>query len=149
MAEFTPGSATMGGILIGAGAALLWLFNGRVAGISGITGGLLPSVERSGNDGRAWRVAFVAGLVGVGAVAAAWVPSAFASSLELSPSVLAVAGLAVGVGTQLGGGCTSGHGVCGLGRFSFRSLVAVLTFMTTGAMTVWLVRVTAGAGVGP
>lgn len=124
-----------GGALIGLAASLVLLTHGRVAGISGIFGGLLgrPPADAS------FRVAFIAGLVlaglGVALLAPDLVPSA-------SPSVLvsAVAGLVVGFGTRLGNGCTSGHGVCGISRLSQRSIVATLTFMVTGAITVFLLR---------
>lgn len=122
-----------GGLMIGASAAALFWALGRIAGISGILGGLL----QAGADGdRAWRVLFLAGLLSAGALAA--------PSPELTPGtetpLLVLAGLMVGFGTRLGSGCTSGHGVCGLGRLSMRSLVATLTFMAAGFATVFLLR---------
>lgn len=126
----------LGGILIGLAASLLLLFNGRVAGISGIVGGLLPP-ER-GDIG--WRVAFVAGLVGGGLLLGGLFPRVLGAPVVTGVAVPVVAGLLVGFGTRLGNGCTSGHGVCGLARGSLRSLVATLTFMATGALTVFLVR---------
>jgi uncharacterized protein len=121
--------ALLGGALIGVASALLLLTHGRIAGISGITGSLLqPTPDRG------WRVAFVGGLLTAGALAAVVAPSAVGASVRSLPLVIA-AGLLVGFGTRLGGGCTSGHGVCGLSRLSARSLVAVATFMTTGAIT--------------
>lgn len=122
--------ALLGGALIGSGSALLLLTHGRIAGISGITGGL---VQRATPD-RAWRVAFLAGLVAAGLVASAIVPAAIGAPARPLAAIV-VAGLLVGFGTRLGNGCTSGHGVCGLSRLSARSLVAVVAFMTTGAIT--------------
>lgn len=123
-------SALLGGAMIGLAGALLMRGNGRIAGISGIAGGLL---QRTTID-RAWRVAFVAGLAVAGVVAALAVPAAIGAPVRSIGAVL-VAGWLVGFGTRLGGGCTSGHGVCGLSRGSRRSLVAVATFMITGAIT--------------
>lgn len=123
--------AMLGGALIGASSALLLLTHGRIAGISGITGSLL-SPAPAGD--RAWRLAFIAGLVASGLVARAIAPSAIGASVRSLPVVI-IAGLLVGFGTRLGGGCTSGHGVCGIARWSRRSLVAVAVFMTTGITT--------------
>lgn len=122
--------AAAGGVLIGSAAALLMLAQGRVAGISGILGGLLPPVAAD----RDWRTAFLFGLIAAGAVGALVAPHAIGASVRGMP-VLVIAGLLVGVGTRAGSGCTSGHGVCGLARLSPRSLVAVATFMLTGAVT--------------
>ncbi len=122
--------ALLGGGLIGSGSALLLLTHGQIAGISGIAGGLV----RRGTGDRAWRLAFLAGLVVAGIVAAAVVPGAIGAPVR-SLGAMAVAGLLVGFGARLGDGCTSGHGVCGLSRGSVRSLVAVGTFMVTGAIT--------------
>ena len=132
---FTPGSALVGGILIGVAAAMFLLLNGRVAGISGILGGLLKPTP--GDIG--WRVAFVAGLI-----AAPLVYSLVAVlprlQIDASYGALVLAGLLVGIGTRYGSGCTSGHGVCGLSRLSMRSLVATLVFMGAGFATVFVVR---------
>ena len=132
---FTPWAALAGGVLIGLAAVLLALFNGRVAGISGIVGALLPPRAQGG----AWRVAFV-----VGMLAAPLLYSLFATvpaaESQVNWPVLVVAGLLVGFGTRLGSGCTSGHGVCGLSRLSARSLVATLCFMATGFAAVLVVR---------
>jgi uncharacterized membrane protein YedE/YeeE len=131
-----------GGALIGLAATLAVLMLGRVAGISGIWGSLLP-LGGSGPEGRTWRLAFLAGMLTAGVIAALIAPAA----ITASPGpiwVVAVAGVLVGFGTRLGGGCTSGHGVCGLSRFSGRSLVAVMTFMITGAIAVTLVRIAGG-----
>jgi uncharacterized membrane protein YedE/YeeE len=132
---FTPASALIGGAVIGAAAALFFVLNGRIAGVSGILGGLL---RPQGGD-ISWRVAFVLGLVGA---PIAW--SLFAALPEIrvdaSFPTLVAAGLLVGAGTRYGGGCTSGHGVCGVSRASPRSIVATLAFMTTGFATVFVVR---------
>ena len=132
---FTPWPALAGGVLIGIAAGMFLLFNGRVAGISGIVGGLLRPV---GGD-IAWRITFVIGLV-----AAPLVYGLFAVvphlQIDASPAALVVAGLLVGVGTRYGSGCTSGHGVCGLSRLSPRSLVATLCFMGAAFATVIVVR---------
>lgn len=122
--------AALGGVLIGAASAFLLLVHGRIAGISGIVGSLLL---RETMD-RAWRYAFVAGLLVAGLLVAVVHPSSIGPTAR-SPALIVVAGLLVGFGTRLGSGCTSGHGVCGLSRFSIRSLFAVATFMTTGAIT--------------
>lgn len=138
---FTPLSATLGGLLIGLSAAALLYFNGRIAGISGIVGRLLT--PEAGEV--AWRAVFVLGLL-VGGGALMWVyPEALPAGHPQSAALLASAGLLVGFGTSLGSGCTSGHGVCGNARLSKRSLVATLTFMVTGAITVYLVGVIGGA----
>jgi hypothetical protein len=127
--------ASIGGAMIGAASALLLLTHGRIAGISGISGSLLQASTRD----RDWRLAFLGGLVAAGLVAAVVAPSAIGASFRPLPIVI-VAGLLVGFGTRLGSGCTSGHGVCGVSRLSARSLVAVATFMTTGAVTAILAR---------
>jgi uncharacterized membrane protein YedE/YeeE len=136
MHDFTPLPALLGGVLIGLAASLLLLTHGAIAGISGLYGGLL---RRPGPDAR-MRVAFLAGLVASGAIVRIAAPSAFASTWSPSLAVALAAGILVGAGTRISGGCTSGHGVCGLSRFSLRSLVATLTFMATGAATVFVVR---------
>ncbi len=128
-------TALAGGLLIGAAASGLLLFTGNLAGISGIVAGVLP--PRPSNVG--WRAAFVAGLLSGGILLRIVAPESFAGPHPHSWPLLVVAGLLVGVGTRIGNGCTSGHGVCGLSRRSPRSLVATLTFMTTGAATVYVV----------
>jgi len=132
---FTPLASLAGGALIGIAAAMFVLLNGRIAGISGVLGGLLKPVKGD----IAWRVAFVLGLVGASAVyvlfAAVPVPR-----IDAGWAALVVAGLLVGAGTRYGAGCTSGHGVCGLSRLSPRSLVATLTFMGAGFVTVFVLR---------
>ncbi len=132
---FTPWTAFAGGMLIGLAAALFVLLNGRIAGISGILGGLL---RPAGGD-IAWRAAFIVGLV-----AAPLVYLLFAAlprpQIDASYGALVAAGLLVGIGTRYGSGCTSGHGVCGLARLSPRSLVATLAFMGAGFVTVFVAR---------
>ncbi len=132
---FTPLAATAGGALIGLSAAMFLFFNGRIAGISGIVGGLLVPVRGD----VAWRLAFAIGLVGA---PAAWLLLAAPPSVQIDASwaALVAAGLLVGIGTRYASGCTSGHGVCGLSRLSPRSLVATLTFMSAGFATVYLLR---------
>jgi uncharacterized membrane protein YedE/YeeE len=136
MHNFTPISGLVGGILIGSAAAGLLFFNGRIAGISNIFGALIPP---SGEDAP-WRLAFVAGLLAGGVVLLFAYPVALSVRPPASLPVLAVAGLLVGFGASVSNGCTSGHGVCGLGRRSVRSLSAVVTFMTTGVVTVYVVN---------
>lgn len=128
--------ALAGGVLIGLAATLLLWLNGRIAGISGIVGGVL--LPQRGEV--AWRLAFLLGLVVAGAAWLWWVPGAHAPRQGFPPALLVAAGLLVGFGTRMGNGCTSGHGVCGLGRLSPRSLAAVLAFMATAIATTYLVR---------
>lgn len=135
MEDFAPLSGFVGGVMIGlASVMLLWL-NGRIAGISGIVGGLLSG--RGGEFG--WRAMFAAGLL-VGAAGYAAVTGGLEVVVPASMPVLVVAGLLVGFGTRLGSGCTSGHGVCGIGRLSKRSLVATGTFMAVAMVTVYVVE---------
>jgi uncharacterized membrane protein YedE/YeeE len=131
-----------GGALIGLAATLAALTLGRVAGISGIWGSLLPLGGGAPAD-RTWRLAFVAGMLVAGVIAAAISPDAITAS-PAPLAIVGIAGLLVGFGTRMGGGCTSGHGVCGLSRFSTRSLVAVCTFMLTGGITAAIVRLAGG-----
>ncbi len=133
--NFTPWTALGGGLLIGAAASAFVLFNGRIAGISGIVGGLL----RPERGDIAWRLAFLAGLVLAPLLyqLAAPVPEI---RIEASNVALVAAGLLVGLGTRYGAGCTSGHGVCGLSRRSPRSLAATAAFMAAGFVTVYMVR---------
>jgi uncharacterized protein len=133
MENFTPLTALAGGLLIGAASVWLLAANGRIAGVSGILHGLFaqPPGERP------WRVAFLVGLIAAGFVWRLFSPAAPA---EAGLAAMALAGALVGFGTRVGGGCTSGHGVCGLGRFSLRSLVAVITFMLCGMATTYVMR---------
>lgn len=130
----------VGGTLIGIAATLLLLFTGRIAGISGIVAGLFH--PRQGDRG--WRLAFVAGMFGAGALIASMWPAAFAIEISRPTWLLVVAGLLVGFGSRLGNGCTSGHGVCGLSRLSPRSLAVTLTFMTTGVLAATATRILGG-----
>ena len=133
--HFTPWSSLAGGILIGLAAAMLVLLNGRIAGISGIVGGLLAA--RRGET--AWRLAFVAGLLAAPPVMLL-LGASVTPRIDAGFGTLMVAGLLVGVGTSYGSGCTSGHGVCGLSRLSPRSLAATAAFMLAGMATVYVAR---------
>lgn len=128
--------ALAGGVLIGLSAVLLLWLNGRIAGISGIMNGVL--LPKSGET--SWRIAFLLGLIAAAGLYIAFVPGAPQPRQGFSTTGLIIAGLLVGFGTRMGNGCTSGHGVCGLGRFSVRSLAAVLVFMATAMLTTFLLR---------
>lgn len=134
-AHFTPWSSLVGGILIGVATAIFLLFNGRIAGISGILGGLF----RPAQGDTAWRIVFMVGLI-VSPLVFGLFQDLPAVQVDASTPMLIVAGLLVGVGTRYGSGCTSGHGVCGLSRRSPRSLVATAAFMLAGFVTVFIVR---------
>ena len=135
--SFTPVASAAGGALIGLSAVLLMALKGRIAGVSGIASRLLPPYEDREFAGR---LAFVVGLVAVPALV--WLANGRLpeQTIEAGMPVLVVAGLLVGFGSVWGNGCTSGHGVCGLSRLSVRSLVATVTFMATGILTVFVVR---------
>ena len=133
--NFTPMAALAGGAIIGAAAGALVLLNGRIAGISGIAGGLLSASK--GDIG--WRIAFLAGLIGA-PLAFQLVATLPDVQIEAGNATLIAAGLLVGIGTRYGSGCTSGHGVCGIARFSPRSLAATAAFMAAGFATVFIVR---------
>lgn len=134
--HFTPWTALAGGAMIGAAVSLFLWGTGRVAGISGVLGGL---VEPKPGDLR-WRLVFLAGLLLAGLGAAQLAPERVAFGIDRSLPAMALAGLLVGFGTRLGNGCTSGHGVCGISRLSVRSLAATATFMATGAASVWITK---------
>ncbi|MFV8797889.1 YeeE/YedE family protein [Yersinia sp. LJYL362] len=134
-ANFTPYSALAGGALLGISVTILWLCHGRIAGISGILGGLLPPKA----EDISWRVAFLLGLIMAPVIYSLFMVLPVIQ-IDAGLPVLIVAGLLVGIGTRYGAGCTSGHGVCGLARFSPRSLLATLSFMFFGFATVWFVR---------
>ncbi|MDT8438417.1 MAG: YeeE/YedE family protein [Wenzhouxiangellaceae bacterium] len=140
--NFTPASALAGGALIGLGSAVLLLGNRRIAGISGIVGGLLTL---SAGD-RAWRLVFIAGLMLGVWLYAALAGGAITITIDADWPLLIAGGLLVGFGTRLGGGCTSGHGVCGISRASPRSIVATLVFMLVAAITVFVLRHGFGGG---
>jgi uncharacterized membrane protein YedE/YeeE len=133
--HFTPWRSLAGGMLIGLSTAMFVLLNGRIAGISGILGGLLRPLRGD----VWWRVAFLLGLVGAPIVFAMFSPLP-QTRTEAGTVGLIVAGLLVGIGTRYGSGCTSGHGVCGLSRGSMRSLAATVSFMLAGIATVFIVR---------
>ena len=136
MEHFTPIASLCGGMLIGLGAALLLLCDGKIAGISGIVGGLLSPTTGD----TAWRALFLLGLVTGGLFFTVFAPQVFTIAISRSTGALVLAGLLVGFGTRLGNGCTSGHGVCGISRFSPRSVVATLIFMITGIVTVYIIN---------
>ena len=141
MTEFTPVSAAIGGLLIGLASALLLFANGRVAGISGILG---QAMWPAAGEERGWRIAFIAGLP-IGAAIISRISGPLEIEIEASVPVLVLAGLLVGVGTRLGNGCTSGHGVCGMSRGSSRSIAATLAFMVVAGVAVFVVRHVLGA----
>jgi len=139
--SFTPVSSLFGGVLIGLASGLLWFASGHIAGVAGMLSGLLPG----GGQATGWRAAFLAGmLVAAIALQALW-PAAFALAGLPSLGVMVLGGVLVGVGTRLGNGCTSGHGVCGIGRGSVRSLVATLIFVLVGGATVFGMSQLAGS----
>lgn len=137
MTDFTPLTALAGGGLIGAAAVLLMAFNGRVAGISGITSSVLPPWSGGGDLG--WRIAFIVGLLAAPLLAQTFF-AGVTQTVSGNVPVMVVAGLLVGFGSVFGNGCTSGHGVCGLSRLSVRSLVATATFMAVAIATVTITR---------
>jgi uncharacterized membrane protein YedE/YeeE len=134
-ANFTPGLSLLGGILAGTASALFILNNGRIAGISGILGGLLSPRK----DDIIWRIAFLLGLIAAPTVALLFMPAPEVT-IEAETTTLLIAGILVGAGTRYGSGCTSGHGICGLSRLSPRSLIATLTFMAAGVAIVFVMR---------
>jgi len=137
MHNLTPLSGLLGGALIGLSAAMLMLLTGRIAGISGIFGGLLSPATSD----RGWRIAFLAGLIAAPLIALLATGAALPSpAMPASLILIIVAGLLVGFGSRMGGGCTSGHGVCGVARLSARSLVATAIFMAAAITTVAIVR---------
>ncbi|MGF1615558.1 MAG: YeeE/YedE family protein [Gammaproteobacteria bacterium] len=136
MEGFTPWAALAGGTLIGLAALLLLLFNGRIAGISGILGG---SLEPKRGD-LLWRVLFFFGLLAGGLIMLWWRPMALDIRIDVSTPAVILAGLLVGLGARIGSGCTSGHGVCGVGRLAPRSIVASAVFVSAAMLTVYVVR---------
>jgi uncharacterized membrane protein YedE/YeeE len=144
--NFTPLTALLGGIFMGLSAAILMLFNGKIAGISGISKGIISKNSTSLED-RRWRIFFVGGLLIGGALMVLIIPETTAKVRTFNLFQVMIAGLLVGIGTALGNGCTSGHGICGLGRKSLRSLIAVITFMGAGFLTVYILFHVINAGV--
>lgn len=142
MDRFTPLSAGIGGLLIGLAASALFVLNGRIAGISGVLGELLQPEE----GGRGWRAAFLLGLAVGGLLLLLVHPGAYEAATSSSVALPIVAGLLVGVGTRLGRGCTSGHGVCGIARFSTRSIAATCVFMGAAIITVYVTKHLVGGG---
>jgi len=140
--HFNPGMSLLGGLLIGTASALFILANGRIAGISGILGGLL----RPTSGDVIWRVAFLLGLIVAPAVLSPFIVTVI-PTIDAGSTTLIIAGLLVGIGTRYGGGCTSGHGICGMARFSLRSVVATMIFMAGAAVSVFILRhIIGGAG---
>jgi hypothetical protein len=137
MENFTPYSSLAGGILIGVSASILMYLNGRIAGISGIVSGIFNTHSM---QEKAWRLAFVVGLVSGAFVYAYLFPITIEPREHMTTALLIVGGLIVGFGTAMGGGCTSGHGVCGMSRFSLRSITATMTFLVAGIVTVYIVN---------
>jgi uncharacterized protein len=135
--EFTPLASTIGGALIGLAAVMLMLFNGRIAGISGILGRLFPPYDGADTVGAP---TFVIGLLAAPLLYLVMTGAPFAQTVSGNFSLMAIAGLLVGFGAGYGGGCTSGHGVCGISRLSVRSVVATAIFMATGFVTVFVMR---------
>jgi uncharacterized membrane protein YedE/YeeE len=135
--NFTPVPAFAGGLLIGLSAIIMLLFNGQITGISGIMDGIVTS-SKSGD--RVWRVYFLLGLVLGGYLFKLIMPDSFIPRDGFSLVLLITGGFIVGIGTRMGSGCTSGHGICGIARFSRRSILATVIFMLTGAITVYLIR---------
>lgn len=142
MTEFTPLMSLAGGALIGLAAVALMGLLGRIAGINGIVSGL---ITMPGSADWAWRAAFVLGLLGSPLIALMATGSLPELTVPVSPLLVGAGGLLVGIGTSLGSGCTSGHGVCGIARLSRRSIAATLTFMTTALITVFVIRHVIGA----
>ena len=136
MENFTPFSAFTGGTLIGLSVAIMILFKGRIAGISGVSGGLLTASR----DDQVWRLIFLLGLICGAVLMDHWMPLNLMSRTSIPSGQLIAGGFLVGFGTRLGNGCTSGHGVCGIARFSGRSVMATLTFMGSAALTVYIMR---------
>lgn len=136
MHDFTPIASLFGGILIGLSASAMLLLDGKIVGISGIFAGVL----RPAKGDTLWKACFLIGLLSGGLLLRLFLPGAFNFDVVRPFGVLALAGLLVGFGTRLGNGCTSGHGVCGVSRFSARSIVATATFIVTGALVVFIVN---------
>ena len=135
--DFPWMNALIGGILIGVSATVMLAWNGQITGISGMVHRL---VERPSSPSSIWRWFFLAAMILGGVLYSRLAPAAAQSQIDFAPGLMILGGLLVGFGTRMGGGCTSGHGVCGLGRLSLRSIVAVATFVAAGMATVYVVR---------
>ncbi|MGI9355828.1 MAG: YeeE/YedE family protein [Rhizobiaceae bacterium] len=141
MTEFTPFASAFGGALIGVSAVLLMAFHGRIAGISGISSSVLPPwTERLSGDDLWWRLAFVAGLLAAPLIVQLISGEPIQQTVSSNVALMVVAGLVTGFGSVYGGGCTSGHGVCGVSRQSIRSITATATFIATAFVTVFVTR---------
>lgn len=140
MTEFTPFSALLGGVILGVSALLLILFNGKIAGISGIVSRGISQFNRDG----IWRWMFILGLI-IGPIISGLWQFSLPSQIDVSWPLIIAGGLFVGIGSKLGSGCTSGHGICGIGRFSKRSIVATLVFMLVAVIVVFVVNHLVGA----
>ncbi len=141
MTEFTPLASAIGGALIGLSAVLLLAINGRIAGISGISLGVLPPWgERLANSDMGWRVAFLAGLLAAPLLVQTVTGEPIDQTVSSNVGLMVIAGLITGFGAVYGGGCTSGHGVCGMSRLSMRSIIATGTFMATAFVTLFVMR---------
>ncbi|NQV70539.1 MAG: YeeE/YedE family protein [Pseudohongiella sp.] len=143
MENFTPVSALIGGVLIGAAATFMLWANGRIAGISGILGGILFPVKSE----IVWRILFIAGLLSASLAYMFFSGASLDISVQTTPLLTAVAGLLVGFGTRMGSGCTSGHGICGIARISKRSFLATVVFIGAGVVSVFLLRHILGLGL--
>lgn len=142
MENFTPYSALFGGLLIGLGATVMLLLNGRITGISGILSGLLTPVKGDS----LWRGCFLFGMIAGTTLFINFFPQPLAPRLNFPLELLIIGGFLVGLGTRLGNGCTSGHGVCGIARLSIRSIIATLVFMFSGGVSVFIIRHVIGVG---
>lgn len=142
MENFTPIASAGGGILIGLSVCILMYLNGRVAGISGIISG---AFSNSAIFEKLWRVAFLLGLIGGAFIFNHFFPTIIAEQQNIGSGLLIIGGLIIGVGTSMANGCTSGHGICGVSRFSLRSILATATFLSCGILSVFLVKVFSGA----
>ena len=141
MTEFTPLASAFGGALIGLSAVLLLAINGRIAGISGIGSAVLPPWGNRLREGDiAWRIAFIVGLMAAPILVQTVSGEPIQQTVSSNVALMVIAGLVTGFGSVYGGGCTSGHGVCGMSRLSTRSITATLTFMATGFITVFVMR---------
>lgn len=136
MENFTPYTALSGGLLIGLSATIMLLFNGRITGISGMVSGLLPPSQGEW----LWRLVFLVGMMAGAVVFVSFFPSSFTPRENYPIGLLIASGFLVGFGTRLGNGCTSGHGICGIGRLSKRSIIATMVFMASGGITVFIFR---------